>query len=164
MASPAEEEVENLIKYLKTYGTKTFHNLLSALLIWLFGNLVFIPLANSLNWQTRVFCSLLFFIVFTILILKALPGLKKLIAIFSIFPARKTGVKKGLSYENSLLLFRCIFHIISALILYLLYFPFLTGFHPSISGLVLILLLIWIFFLTFRIIQVLFHKILEWML
>ncbi len=164
MESPVKEEVENFIKYLKIYGTRTFHNLLSALLIWLFGNLVFIPLASSLNWQTRVFCSLLFFIVFTILILKALPGLKELIDTFSIFPARKIGLKKGLSYGNSLLLFRHIFYIISTLVLYLLYFPFLASFHPSISGVVLILLLVWIFFLSFRIIQVLSHKILEWML
>lgn len=164
MESSAREEVENFIKYLKIHGTRTFQNLLSALLIWLFANLVFIPLANSLNWQTRVFCSLLFFIVFTIFILKALLGLKKLIDIFSIFPARKIGLKKGLGYGNSLLLFRHILYIISTVILYLLYFPFLASFHPSINGVVLILLLIWIFFLTFRIIQILSHKILEWML
>jgi hypothetical protein len=150
-------------KALRQVGARVFLSIDAAILIWVFGNLVFIPLANSLNWQTRVFCSLLFFIVFTILVFKALPGLKKLIAIFSIFPARKIGVKKGLSYENSLLLFRYIFYIISALILYLLYFPFLAGFHSSISRVVLILLLIWIFFLTFRIMQVLSHKILEWM-
>jgi len=161
--STIKEEIENLNECLRTHGVKSVHDLLAAFLIWLFGNLVFIPLASSLNWQTRAFCSLIFFIAFTILVVKTLPNLKKLIDAFSIFPARKYGVKKGLSYEDSLVLFRYISYIISALILYLLYFPFLTNFHPSISGIVLILLLIWIFFLTLRILTFSFPKILEWL-
>ena len=163
MNSTIKEEIENLNECLRTHGVKSVHDLLAAFLIWLFGNLVFIPLASSLNWQTRAFCSLIFFIAFTILVVKTLPNLKKLIDAFSIFPARKYGVKKGLSYEDSLVLFRYISYIISALILYLLYFPFLTNFHPSISGIVLILLLIWIFFLTLRILTFSFPKILEWL-
>ena len=163
MNGSVKEEIENFQKCLKTYGTKTVHYLLSAFLIWLFGNLVFIPLASSLNWQTRVFCSLVFFVAFTILVIRVLPSLKKLIDAFSIFPARKYGIKKGLSYEDSLVLFRHLLYIIFAVILYLLYFPFLSSFHPSISGIVLILLLIWIFFLTLRIITILSQKILEWL-
>ena len=57
-----KEEIENFQKCLKTYGAKTIHNLLAAFLVWLFGNLVFIPLASTLNWQTKAFCSLTFFI------------------------------------------------------------------------------------------------------
>ena len=159
----SEKEIENFQKCFKTYGAKTAHNLLAAFLIWLFGNLVFIPLASSLNWQTRAFCTLIFFIAFTILVIRALPDLKKLIDAFSIFPARKYGIKRGLSYENSLILFRHLLYIISAVIVYLLYFPFLTNFHPSINGIVLILVLIWIFFLTLRILLILSQKIREWL-
>jgi hypothetical protein len=156
-------EMENFKECLKTYGPKTVHNLLSALLIWLFGNLVFIPLANSLNWQTRAFCTLIFFVTFTLLVFRALPSLKKLIDAFSVPLARKYGSKKGLTYENSLILFRHILYIISAVVLYLLYFPFLANFHPAISGIVLILVLIWIFFLALRILLILSFKILQWL-
>ena len=159
----SEKEIENFQKCFKTYGAKTVHNLLAAFLIWLFGILVFIPLASSINWQTRAFCSLIFFIAFTILVIRALPDLKKLIDAFSIFPARKYGIKRGLSYENSLILFRHLLYIISAVIVYLLYSPFLTNFHPSINGIVLILVLIWLFFLTLRILLILSQKILEWL-
>jgi len=155
-------EIENFKECLKTYGAKALHNLLSAFLIWLFSNLVFIPLASTLNWQTRAFCSLILFVAFTVLVLRAFPGLKKLIDAFSVFPARKFGLKKGLNYENSLILFRYVMYIISAVVLYLLYFPFLTNFHPSISGIVLILMLFWIFFLALRILLILFPRILEW--
>ena len=163
MKGSVKEEIENFRECLKTYGTKTLHNLLSAFLIWLFGILVFIPLASSLNWQTTVFCTLIFFIAFTLLILRALPGLKKMIDAFSIFPARRYGLKKGLNYKNSVMLFRHLSYIISSVILYLLYFPFLANFHPSISGIVLILVLIWIFFLTLRLLPVVSQKILEWL-
>lgn len=157
------EDIENFQECLKTYGAETVQNLLAAFLIWLFGNLVFVPLANTLNWQTKAFCSLTFFIAFTLLVTRALPNLKKLIDTFSIFPARKYSTRKKLSYENSLILFRHILYIISIIIIYLLYFPFLTNFHPSISGIVLILMLIWIFFLTLRILTILSQKIMEWL-
>lgn len=126
-------------------------------------NFVFIPLATTLNWQTKAFCSLTFFIAFTLLVVRALPSIKRLIDTFSIFPARKYSTKKKLSCQNSLILFRHVFYIVSIIIIYLLYFPFLTNFHPSISGIVLILMLIWIFFLTLRILAILFQKILEWL-
>jgi hypothetical protein len=161
--SSVKTEMENFQKWLKTYGPKTVNNLLLALLIWLFGNLVFIPLADTLNWQTRAFCTLIFFIAFTISILRTLPNLKELIDTFSIPLARKYGQKKGLSHENSSILFRHILYIVSAVTLYLLYFPFLANFHRAISGIVLILVLIWIFFLGLRILLILFPKILEWL-
>jgi len=161
--SVKEDKAENFRECAKIYGTKTLHSLLSAFLIWLFGVLVFIPLASSLNRQTEVFCTLIFFVAFTLLILRAFPGLKKIIDAFSLFPARKYSVKKGLSHENSVVLFRHLFYIILIAIFYLLYFPFLANFHPSISGIVLILALIWIFFLIMRIFPVFSAKIFEWL-
>jgi len=157
------EDIEKFQECLKIYGAETVQNLSAAFLVWLFGNLVFIPLASTLNWQTKTFCSLTLFIAFTLLVTRALPSLKRLIDTFSIFPARKYGIKKKLSYENSLILFRHVLYIISIIVIYLLYFPFLTNFHPSISGIVLILMLIWIFFLTLRILTILSQKILEWL-
>lgn len=163
MKNLAKKEIENFQKCLKTYGAKTIDNLLAAFLVWLFGNLVFIPLAATLNWQTKAFCSSIFFIAFTLLVIRALPSLKRLIDTFSIFPARKYSTKKKLSYENSLILFRHVSYIFSIIVIYLLYFPFLTNFHPSISGIVLILVLIWIFFLTLRILTILSQRIMNWL-
>jgi len=162
MANMVEKEIENFKKCIEIYGGKTLHSLLSAFLIWLFGVLVFIPLARSLNRQAEVFCTLIFLVAFTLLTLRVIPGLKKLIDAFSSFPARKYGLKKGLSHENSVILFRHLFYIISIVIFYLLYFPFLANFHPSISGIVLILALIWIFFLIIRLLPVFSEKIFEW--
>jgi len=163
MKESVKEEIENFQKQLKIHGPSTVHNLLSALLIWLFGNLVFVPLAITLNWQTGAVCTLIFFVTFTLFVVRALPGLKKLIDAFSVFPARKFSSRKGLSYESSLILSQNTLYIVLATVFYLLYSPFLANFHPSINGIVLILVIIWIFILASRILLILLPKILEWL-
>lgn len=158
-----KEETERAIRYLRSHGLKTIHRLLAALLIWLFGILVFIPLAESLNWQTRAFVSMLFFLAFSLLIFNTLPSVKKLIDVFAFFPARKYGVTRGFSYGSALILFRYLLYIICSLILYGFYSPFLTNFHPAVNGIILIAVLILIFSLILRIFLILLPKFLEWL-
>lgn len=136
---------------------------LFALLIWLFGNLVFIPIAASLNWQARIIVTLILFTTFTILVVKTLPNLKKLIDAISIFPARKFFMKKGLDYAKSTIASKQVLYILSLVILYLLYLPFMSNFHPAISGLVLIIVIIWSFFLTLKILRVVSRNIIDWL-
>ncbi len=163
MEKPVKVEMKDFAKDLKTYGPKTIHGFLSALLIWLFGNLVFIPLTDTLGWQARTMCTLIFFTAFSIIILRSIPNLKKLVDAFSIPLARKYSGRMRLSHGNSLVLSKHILYIIAAMIVYLLYFPFLMSFHPAINGVVLLVVLIWIFFLALRIVFILFPKLLEWL-
>ncbi|MCK4477348.1 hypothetical protein KAU88_02325 [Candidatus Bathyarchaeota archaeon] len=157
------EEIERAIRYLRLRGQKTLTSLFAALLIWLFGILVFIPLAESLNWQTRVFVSMLFFFAFSLSIVKTLPGLKELIDVFAYFLARKHSVAKGLNHENASTLFTHLLYMICSLIFYGLYSPFLTNFHPAANGIALIAVLILIFFLLLRVFPILLPKFLEWL-
>lgn len=156
--------MERASNYLRSYGQKTMSGLLTALLIWLFGVLVFIPLAESLSWQVRMFVSLSFFLAFSFMICKITPGVKRLVDAFSLFPAKKYGVARGLSYENAVTLFRYATYIVASLILYALYFPFLINLHPAISGITLILVFVLAFFLLLRIFSILFPKLAEWLL
>ena len=133
------------------------------MLIWLFGVLVFIPLAISIGQQTTVLVTIAFFAAFTILIARALPGLKDLIDSFCALPARKYSRKLDLDFEKSLLLFRQLSYIVGSLVLYLLYYPFLSAFHPAISGLVLVLVLIWTFLLVVGMSSILSCNIKEWL-
>jgi len=163
MATNNGREIERASRYLRPHGQKTIRNLLAALLIWLFGVLVFIPLAESSNWQTKTFISFIFFLAFSLLIFRTVSSVKKLIDAFASFPAKKYGVTKGLSYENSITLFRYLLYIIYSLIVYGLYVPFLVSFHPAVNGIILIGVLIWIFFLTLRISSILLPKFTEWL-
>ncbi len=158
-----ENEIANFSIVLRTRGPLAINLLLSALFFWLFGNLVFIPLAGSINQETRSFVTLIFFIIFSILIVSAIPGIKVLLDSFSVFPARKYGLKKGLNLQESVILTRYIFYVVASIILYLLYYPFLNNFHPAISGLLLIIVLVWIFFVLYGITSILTRNIVEWM-
>jgi hypothetical protein len=158
-----KKATEHASHYLRAHGQKTMSVLLTALLIWLFGVLVFIPLAESLNWQTRVSVSLTLVLAFSLMLFKTIPGVKRLVDAFSLLPAKKYGIAKGLSYEDAVTLFRYAIYIICSLILYGLYFPFLVSFHPALSGTTLILVLILMFFLLLRIFSILLPKLAEWL-
>jgi hypothetical protein len=158
-----KKAVERASHYLKAYGQKTISGLLTALLIWLFGVLVFIPLAESLNWQTRVSVSLTFLLAFSLMLFKTIPGVKRLVDAFSLLPAKKHSIAKGLSYENAVTLFRYAIYIVCSLILYGLYFPFLVSFHPALSGITLIFVFVLMFFLLLRIFSILLPKLAEWL-
>ena len=161
MEAKQTEEINEFIQRLRTHSPVTFHNFLTALLVWLFGVLVFIPIASSINWQTRLLCTLIVFTTFTTFMYRATPGFKELIDAFSFFPARKYGLKQGIDQEDALTLFRYTFYIIFTLIVYALYFPFLTSFHFAISGIVLIVIIVWILFLALRILSILSSQVLE---
>ena len=157
------EEIESSIGYLRLHGQEMLTSMLAALLVWLFGVLVFIPLAESLNWQTRVLVSVLFFFAFSVLIIKTLPGLKRLIDVSAYLLARKYSVIKGLHRENALAIFKHLLCIIYSLAFYGLYFPFLTSFHPAVNGIALIAVLILIFLLLLKVFSILSPTFLEWL-
>jgi len=160
---PSREQIEESIKILKTNSEKVIMNILAALLIWLFGNLVFVPLAASLNLETKLLTSIIFFIAFTIPIIHALPGLKKSIDAFSILPFKKL-VRKGFTVEESRDILRNLMYVISGVIFYFLFSSFLVIFHPSVSGIALILLIIWIFVVFLKVGTIVFPKFINCLL
>ena len=163
MKELADEQIEEAVKLLRVHGKIVARNLIASLLVWLFGNLVFIPLAASLNIQTKFVVSLIFLVAFAIPIVRTLPLLKKLIDAFSVLPSKKL-MRKGYTLEKSQNILRDSTYIIISGIFYLLFSPFLENIHPSISGIALILVLIWAFILLLKIVSILFPKFINWLL
>jgi hypothetical protein len=147
---------------LKSFASTT-HLVLFVFLVWLFANLVFIPIASSVNWQTRVIVTFIMFGTFTVLILRMYPNVKRLLDAFSIVPARKFFMKKGLDYSESLVVSRQLLYVVSLVVLYLLYLPFLLNFHPAFGGIVLVLVLVLCFFCVLRIVRVTSKKAVDWL-
>lgn len=160
MVASQGNDTDEIIRCLRIQGPDTFRNFLTALMVWLFGVLVFMPIASSLGWRTGLSCSLIIFVTFTTFMYRATFGLKKLIDAFSLLPARRYGSKRGLPREDALTVFRYAFYIIFIFIIYVLYFPLLISFHFAIGGMVLIIVLIWILFLSLRILSILSPQIL----
>ena len=157
------EEITNLKQALRLYGAKTFHLMLSSILIWLFGELVFIPMASSIGWNAELVCTLIVLVAFTILLSRAISGFKNLIDAFSVFPARKYLIKRGLTKEDAVVVSKQFLYMFSIVILYLLYFPFLMRLHPAFSGIMLILAVIFVFFLALKTLRVSHRAIIDWL-
>lgn len=160
---PPKGELRKFEESLRAHGSKTLHNLLFAVVIWLFAVLVFIPIAKSIGREIEIIVSLLLLIIFTIVIARTAPGMKILIDAFSVLPARKYSQKKKLAYKDSLVLFRYIIYIIFIVIAYLVYLPFLSSFHSALAGIVLLLVIFFIFILALKIFSIIGHKTLDWL-
>ena len=151
------EARENLISVSREHLPDTLINLFVALLIWLFGILVFLPAAYSISPRgLPLLCSLIILVGFSLFIFRSFDGLQSLLNSTSDFLAyvyiRRRNAK--VHVERLKTASRSISYVITALILYLLYSPFLVAIHPALNGLVLIPIILWIFWTLFKTVNV----------
>lgn len=131
----------------------TLINLSAAVLIWLFGALVFLPAAYMIAPRgLPLACSLILLIGFSIFVFKAFGGLRLLLeAASDVLAYEYTRKRKTkISIERLKTVVRCVIYVVAALILYALYSSFLAAIHPSLGGLVLITIVMWIFWMLFK--------------
>jgi len=158
-----EKEVEEFKIVLREKGPKTFQLLLSAVIIWLFSILVFIPISSSIGKNAELVIILVSLFAFTVLISRTVYEVKNLLDVFSVFPARKFFVKRGISIEMAVPVSRLILYIFTILIFYLSYFPYLILLSPPINGIVLIIVITATMLLTFKTLILLKEKIIAWL-
>jgi len=147
------EARDKLISTAREHLPSTLINLSAAVLIWLFGALVFLPAAYMIAPRgLPLACSLILLIGFSVFIFKAFSGLRLLleatsdVLAYEYIRRRKTKIP----IERLKTVVRCIIYVVATLILYALYSPFLAAIHPSLSGLVLITIVLWIFWTLFK--------------
>lgn len=152
-----KEAKEKLLAISRQHLPNVATNLFVALLIWLFGVLVFIPAANQiLPQRIPLAASLIVLIGFTIFIARAISkGLPSLLDSTSNVIAfdYKKWKKTQMHIEKLKRIMKAVIHSVSILILYLLYSPFLLTIHPSLNGLLLIPLILWIMWTALKIIN-----------
>jgi len=116
----------------------------TAALVWLFGVLVFLPLAEDINPDRLPrLLSLIVFLAFSIFLVRGLKG-------FSIFlDAASKSIASELAQRGKLdetdikeKRIRAALEAASLVVIYLLYSPLLFSFHPSINGIAIILTLL----------------------
>ncbi len=156
------EEMANFKRTLREQGPRTFHLLLSALAIWLFSVLVFLPIASSIGQNVELVIVLITLVAFTLIISRAVWGFKNIVAAFSVFPARKYFIKKGFSVETALGVAKLCLYIPCLVFFYLLYFPYLVLLHPAVNGLVLIFVIMVIFLISLEIVRLSKKEIVVW--
>lgn len=140
----------------------TFTKLSIALLVWLFGTLVFLPAAHRID-PTRIplICSLIVLIGFSFFLFGAVGGLRRLLDVTSSFLACQYGKsrqKPMFSLQQSKVGINCILYVVVTIIAYALYWPLLRALHPSLAGLVFIPVFLWMLWIIFRTINALIAR------
>ncbi len=131
----------------------TLTNIFTAVLIWLFGALVFLPAAYRIApMELPLACSIILLTGFSIFVFRAFDGFWLLLGATSdvlIYKYARNGTAK-ISMERLKTIVGCLIYVVVVLILYAMYSPFLVAIHPSLSGLVLIPIVLWIFWMLFK--------------
>ena len=119
-------------------------------------------MAASIGWNADLVCTLIVLIAFTIFVSGAASGFKVLMDSFSVFPARKYLITRGLSKENSIIVSKQMLYIITTIVVYSLYFPFLVRLNPAFSGIVLVLVVLFMSLLALKALRASYKTIIVW--
>ena len=131
----------------------TLINISTAVLIWLFGALVFLPAAYRIApGGLPLACGVILLVGFSIFVFKAFTGLRPLLESASdVLAYEYTRWRKAkFPLQRLKTVVQCLIYVVVALILYALYSPFLATIHPSLGGLVLITVILWICWMLFK--------------
>lgn len=154
-----EREVrDKLISIAREQLPNSLINVSTAMLIWLFGVLVFLPAAHLITpRELPLACSLILLITFSIFVFRAFGGLRLLLKATSDVLAYEYArrMKTKIPIERLRIVVGCLMFVAAILVLFALYSPFLVAIHPSLSGLVLITIVLWIFWRLFKAINAL---------
>jgi hypothetical protein len=116
----------------------------TAALVWLFGVLVFLPLAEHTDQdRLSIIVSLIIFLAFSVFLVRGLKGFSSLLDAASKRIVRELAQKGKLERtEIKEKRVRTVLEAASLLVVYLLYSPLLLSFHPSLNGIAIILTLL----------------------
>lgn len=138
---------------------------IAAILLWLFGNLIFIPIAEGIEWfgyplpQILTFVILVALAIFVLRILvdvrKAVDGLAGLAACEIGAPSDVTPTEVD-HYKTAL---RGILYIIIVSLAFLLFSDYLARIHPALSGVVLLAIVVWAILQIWRAVKAISEEI-----
>lgn len=127
-----------------------------AVLIWIFGALVFVPLAESFalfGYDLASIISVIFVVALLIVLLRAAFDIRDtadaLAGIVAVGMSR-SGSDIG-DVRNHQKRFRGILYVVYAVVIFLFFYAFLANIHPVAAGLVLIILVIWPIIVLFQV-------------
>ncbi|MFQ6086280.1 MAG: hypothetical protein ACE5OY_08500 [Candidatus Bathyarchaeia archaeon] len=142
-----------LASAMREHLPSTMINLSAVALIWLFGALVFLPAAERIAPEVLpLACALILLIGFSTFVFKAFGGLRVLLGAASDVLAYRyvRWRKTETPVERLMVVVRCVVWVVAVLIVYALYWSFLVAIHPSLAGLVLIPIVLWVFLMLLR--------------
>ncbi len=129
-------------------------NVLVAVLIWLFGVLILIPLTNlSIYWDLRLIVSFIVFFSFSLFMIRGLKYLDEMLDFVSWYINYKWSEGRELNQKHearSKELWRKGLDVLMLVLIYLFYSPILLNLHQAVNGVALIIIVLVAFFTVLR--------------
>jgi hypothetical protein len=142
-------------KAMREVGARVVLTIGAALLIWLFGQMVFIPIAKGmaqvfLGYPVHTIISFIFVVTLAIIIFTVFIDIRRLTGGIAGVLAYQFGKASGEISVESFRHYRIaldgILYVIIVSLTYLLFAQYLADIHPAIPAIVLILIVIWAIF------------------
>lgn len=170
------EEVKGTVEYYEKISRESREKIAStlpkvaldvsgAILIWLFARLVFIPIAEGidfLGWPLPRLLNFIIIVALGVIVLKIVRDVRGMVDGVAGYAACEIGAPYEVSpeevghYRTALV---GIFNIIVVSLAYLLFVDFLTRIHPGLAGFALLVIVIWAIYQIWRVVQALSSEI-----
>jgi len=137
----------------------------AAILLWLFGNLIFIPIAQGIEWFGYPLTQILTFIILVglaIFLLRILVDVRRAVDALAGLAACEIGAPYDVTpaeighYKTAL---RGVLYVIIVSLAFLLFSDYLALIHPALSGVVLIAIVVWAIFEIYRAVKAISEEI-----
>ena len=146
-------------KALRQVGARVVLAIGAAILIWVVGRWIFIPMAEGLTQQivgyplvsiiSLIFAVALAIIIFTVFIdIRRLTG--SMAGVMAYHFGKATGEVRTEEFKNYRTALDGVLYVIVVSLAYLLFVDYLARIHPAIPAIVLILIVIWSIFALWR--------------
>lgn len=138
---------------------------IAAILLWLFGQLIFIPISEGIYWFGYPLTQILTFIILVglaIFVVKILADVRRAVDGIAGLAACEIGAPYDVTpaevehYKTAL---RGILHVIIVSLAFLLFSDYLARIHPALSGVVLIAIVVWAIFEIWRAVKAISEEI-----
>ena len=139
--------------------------IIAAILLWLFGHLIFIPISQGIEWYGYPLPQILTFIILVglaIFVFKILVDVRRTVDALAGLVACEIGAPYDVTpievghYRTTL---RGILNVIVVSLAFLLFSDYLALIHPALSGVLLIAIVVWAIFEIWRAVKAVSEEI-----
>ena len=139
--------------------------IMAAVLLWLFGRLIFIPISQGIAWYGYPLPQILNSIILVALaafVLRILVDVRKAVDGVAGLAACEVGAPYEITereiehYKTAL---RGVFYVIAVSLAFLLFSDYLTLIHPGLSGLALVVIVVWAIFQIYKVVKAISDEI-----
>jgi hypothetical protein len=144
---------------LRQVGARLVLSVGAAILIWVFGNLIFLPIAEGLTQQflgypVHAIISFIIVVALAIIIFTVFVDVRRVTSgmagVMAYHFGKASGEVSVETYNNYRVALDGILYVVVVSLTYLLFASYLAEIHPAIPAVVLILIVIWAIFALWR--------------